>query len=106
MFPACSRGGAVTSLTSICQGSLPRSAAMSASSAGQVASRREMLGQIVEPDLVLLAAPVPIDELARCGAQRFFRVENVRSGARLITDDRIDLQIVAVELGEFRRDIA
>src|SRR4029077_3693255 len=66
----------------------------------------EMFSQIVEPDFVLLAAPVPSNELAGRGAQRFLGLQDVRGRAHLIADHRVDLRIVAVELGKFRRDIA
>src|SRR5262249_35132284 len=62
--------------------------------------------QIVESDLVLLAAPSPCGELARRGAQRLLRVQYIRSGADLFADYRVDLRIVTVELGKLGRNIA
>src|SRR5215472_2858804 len=65
-----------------------------------------MLGQIVEPDLVLLAPPGPSDELARCGAQRLLGVEDVRGGTHLLADHCVGLWIVIVKLEKFRWDVA
>src|ERR1700761_9019332 len=65
-----------------------------------------MFSQIVEPDFVLLAAPVPSDQLAGRGAQRLLGVQNVRGGTHLLADDRIDLGVVTVELGKLRGNVA
>src|SRR5271168_3615884 len=69
-------------------------------------SGSEMLGQIVEPDFVLLAPPAPGDELAGRGAQRLRGVQDVGSGAGLVVHYGVDLWVVTVELGKFRRDVA
>src|ERR1700719_3505750 len=65
-----------------------------------------MLGQIIEPDFVLLAAPAPSDELAGRGAQRLLGVQDVGSGTHLLIHYRVDLWVVAVELGKFRGNVA
>src|SRR6266436_6465814 len=65
-----------------------------------------MFSQIVEPDFVGFAASPPGDNLTGRGPERFLGEQNIRGSADLVGYYGIDLRIVIIELGEFRRDIA
>ena len=66
----------------------------------------EVLGQVVEPDLIGLAASGPGNELTGGRAQRFLSVEDIGRCAHLVRDKRVALRVVTIELKKFGRDVA